>query len=164
MKAFLSLLILILLLPAASLADASIRADRVLVKKSERALYLIKDGIPYQKFNIALGPRPRGHKQASGDERTPEGSYVLDFKNADSKFYKSIRISYPNAEDSMRAALNDVDPGGFIMIHGLPNDSTLPASIVQQFNWTDGCIAVTNQEMDKIWLAVELGTPIDILP
>jgi len=153
-----------LLVAMAVSADNAVLADRVLVRKSEKTLYLIKDGIPYREFHIALGPKPRGPKQMAGDERTPEGRYVLDFKNKDSDFYKSIRISYPNAQDLQRAAANGVDPGGMIMIHGLPNRSTLPSSLVQQYNWTDGCIAVTNYEMDQIWLAVEPGTPIDILP
>ncbi len=154
----------LLLLSTAIPADTHVLADRVLVKKSAHKLYLIKDGISYQEFHIALGPKPRGRKLEVGDERTPEGSYVLDFKNPDSDYYKSIRISYPNDYDQRRAAENGVDPGGMIMIHGLPNESTLPSSLVQRFNWTDGCIAVTNVEMDQIWLAIEPGTPIDIVP
>jgi len=153
-----------LLLSVAAGADSAVLADRVLVKKAEKTLYLIKDGIAFREFRIALGPKSRGPKQMAGDERTPEGSYVLDFKNEKSDFYKSIRISYPNADDMRRAASQGIDPGGLIMIHGLPNHSNLPAALVQQYNWTDGCIAVTNQDMDQIWLAVEPGTPIDILP
>ena len=116
------------------------------------------------EFPIALSPKPKGHKREQGDERTPEGRYILDFKNHDSDFYKSIRISYPNQQDLNRAELNGVDPGGAIMIHGMPNESSLPASLIQQFNWTDGCIAVTNGAMDEIWAAVETGTPIEIQP
>jgi len=139
-------------------------ADRVLVTKSEKKLYLIKNGIPYKEFSVALSPRPRGHKIEEGDEKTPEGSYILDYKNDESNFYKSIHISYPNQQDIQRAAATGVDPGGAIMIHGLPNDLAFSAEFIQVFNWTDGCIAVTNQDMDQIWLAVQPGTPIDILP
>jgi murein L,D-transpeptidase YafK len=140
------------------------QADRVVVSKSVKKLYLLKDGVRFKEFPIALGPKPRGHKRKEGDERTPEGHYILDFKNEDSDFYKSIHISYPNQQDIQRAAESGVDPGGFIMIHGIPNKTTLPVSLIQTFNWTDGCIAVTNPHMDEIWSAVEPGTPIEILP
>jgi murein L,D-transpeptidase YafK len=134
------------------------------VKKADKKLFLVKNGVPIQEYTIALGPKPKGHKREEGDERTPEGSYILDFKNADSDFYKSIHISYPNQRDKQLAAINGVDPGGSIMIHGLPNTSTIDPALAQRYNWTDGCIAVTNNEMDEIWHAVEAGTPIDILP
>lgn len=145
-------------------ADYPFRADRVLVKKSEKILYLMKNNAPMREFRVALGPRPRGHKQQQGDERTPEGIYVLEYKNEKSDFYKSIRVSYPNSSDMQWAQENGVDPGGDIMIHGMPNNSTLPEAFVQMYNWTDGCIAVTNAEMDEIWQAVEPGTLIEILP
>lgn len=158
------LAIMLLALCSNALAGYPRVADRVLVAKAEKKLYLIRDGIRFLEFPIALSPKPKGHKHEQGDERTPEGSYVLDFKNKDSDFYKSIRISYPNQQDVQRAELSGVDPGGSIMIHGTPNESPLPASLIQQFNWTDGCIAVTNRAMDEIWAAVETGTPIEILP
>lgn len=145
-------------------AQQALLADQVLVSKSDKKLYLIRDGVPFQAFSIALGPKPRGHKLAEGDERTPEGHYILDYKNDDSEFYKSIRISYPNRQDIHRAAVMGVKPGGDIMIHGTPNESALTPELIQIFNWTDGCIAVTNPEMDIIWQAVEPGTPIEILP
>jgi murein L,D-transpeptidase YafK len=163
MKLLTYLISLLLSVTVVEAAAAAI-ADRVVVIKSERVLHLMKNGAPFQSFMVALGPKPRGHKVMEGDERTPEGSYILDFKNPDSAFYKSIRISYPNAADLRRAAAIGVSPGGLIMIHGLPNESTLPPSLVQTFNWTDGCIAVTNPEMELIWQSVEPGTPIDILP
>jgi murein L,D-transpeptidase YafK len=153
-----------LLLSSAVWAATPFLADRVVVVKSEKKLYLVKNGIRYREFDIALGPRPRGPKQEQGDERTPEGSYFLDFKNSQSEYYKSIRISYPNWQDRQRAASRGVDPGGNIMIHGLPNKATEPAALIQRYNWTDGCIAVTNREMEIIWKAVVTGTPIDILP
>ena len=158
------LFVVVGLLCNATFAATPFLADRVVVAKSEKKLYLLKDGVRFQEFRIALSPKPRGHKLEEGDERTPEGSYILDFKNDASDFYKSIHISYPNERDLRQAALSGVDPGGFIMIHGIPNESTLAPEFIQQFNWTDGCIAVTNHEMDQIWQAVTLGTPIDILP
>jgi len=139
-------------------------ADSVLVDKSERKLYLLRDGIKYREYSIALGPRPRGHKLFAGDERTPEGRYLLDFKYEKSDFYKAIHISYPNEQDIKRASDNGAAPGGAIMIHGMPNNTTLPPELIQKFNWTDGCIAVTNEDMDEIWSAIKPGTPIEILP
>ena len=147
-----------------SQASAIPLADRVVVNKSQKKLMLLKDGIKFREYAIALGPRPRGHKLQEGDERTPEGSYILDFKNPNSDFHKSIRISYPNLQDRQRAQAAGVNPGGMIMIHGTPNDAELPPSLIQFFNWTDGCIAVSNEDMDEIWLAVRTGTPIDIYP
>ena len=157
--------LLICSLTGVSVAAGTVeQADRVLVRKSEKKLYLIRHGRPFKEYRIALAPNPRGPKIELGDERTPEGQYILDFKNENSDFYKSIRISYPNEYDLKRAEAYGVDPGGQIMIHGLPNDATLPPSLIQKYNWTDGCIAVTNAEMDEIWAAIELGTPIDIVP
>jgi murein L,D-transpeptidase YafK len=147
------------LLPEASLAFAPI--DRVLVVKSERMLYLKSNGEIFRRYPVALGPVPWGHKQQEGDERTPEGRYVLDYKNQESRFYKSIRVSYPNLRDRLRAEELGVSPGGNIMIHGQPEGAEDGA---QLFNWTDGCIAVSNEHMDEIWQLVTVGTPIEILP
>ncbi|MFW5936693.1 MAG: L,D-transpeptidase family protein, partial [Desulfosalsimonas sp.] len=114
---------------------------------------------------VALGGNPRGHKQQEGDGRTPEGLYVLDYKNPNSEFYKSIHISYPNADDRKTARELGVSPGGAIMIHGQKNGADrLSTEIIQLFNWTDGCIAVTNSAMDEIWQAVDINTPIRIKP
>lgn len=140
------------------------KADLVLVKKSESKLFLISDGKPIREYRIAMGPRPRGPKMAAGDERTPEGEYILDRKNEKSAFYKSIRISYPNDFDRERAERLGVKPGGSIMIHGQPKDHPWPEEVAQTFNWTNGCIAVTDWQMDEIWDAVDEGTPIKIQP
>ena len=147
-----------------AMSDERFLADSVLVDKSERKLYLLRDGIKYREYSIALGPRPRGHKLHAGDERTPEGRYILDFKTEKSDFYKAIHISYPNEQDTKRALAIGAAPGGSIMIHGMPNNTTLPPELIQMFNWTDGCIAVTDQDMDEIWSAIKPGTPIDIRP
>lgn len=135
--------------------------DRVLVVKSERMLYLKSNGEILRQYPVALGPVPWGHKEQEGDERTPEGRYVLDYKNEDSRFYKSIRVSYPNLRDRLRAEELGVSPGGNIMIHGQPEGAKEDA---QLFNWTNGCIAVSNEHMDEIWQLVTVGTPIEILP
>ncbi len=143
---------------------STIKADLVVVDKSHAKLFLKKQGKVLKEFHVVFGENPKGHKQQEGDERTPEGRYILDFKNPDSRFYKSIHISYPNEQDKARAKAAGVDPGGLIMIHGQKNELGLFANVVQNFNWTDGCIAVTNPEMDEIWNAVDEGTPIEILP
>jgi len=137
--------------------------DKVLVDKSKRTLQLLSNDKVITSYPIALGDSPAGHKQQQGDERTPVGSYKLDYKNEKSKFYRSIHISYPNAADKARAKKLGVSPGGDIMIHGQKNGFGHLASVTQQRNWTDGCIAVTNDEMDQIMEAVEIGTPIEIV-
>ena len=136
--------------------------DSVLVDKSDEKLYLLKDGSVIAEYSVAFGANPVGHKQQEGDERTPEGRYLLDYKKADSSFYKAIRISYPNEADKKAAAARGVDPGGLIMIHGQRNWLGWLSFITQRFNWTDGCIAVTNSEMDEIWNSVAVNTPIEI--
>lgn len=140
--------------------------DRVLVKKSERIMELHKDGAVYRTYRISLGDQPRGHKFQEGDERTPEGNYVLDWRNPNSSYYKSIHVSYPNSLDRAVARSMGVSPGGMIMIHGLPNWLSSPrlAAEYRSRDWTDGCIAVGNEEMDEIWQLVRDGTPITILP
>lgn len=137
-------------------------ADSVLVDKSEEKLYLLKDGAVIAEYSVAFGANPKGHKQQEGDERTPEGHYTLDFKKTDSAFYRAIHISYPNDADKQSATQRGVDPGGAIMIHGQRNWLGWLSFITQRFNWTDGCIAVTNSEMDEIWRMVAVPTPIEI--
>lgn len=159
-----SRLFLALILLLAQCAHATQNIDLVLVKKSEHKLLLMHEGSPYRVFNIALGPSPRGPKQHSGDERTPEGIYQLDYKKTQSRFYKAIHISYPNSTDQLNAERQGLDPGGNIMIHGYPADTVESVEVAQTYNWTNGCIAVTNAAMDEIFAAVEPGTPIEIDP
>jgi murein L,D-transpeptidase YafK len=155
-------ILLIILLPTITLG-AEI-ADEVVVVKSESRLYLKKDGTVLKSYRAVFGANPKGHKQQEGDERTPEGKYILDYKKEDSSFYKSIHISYPNETDINRAASLNVKPGGQIMIHGQKNGLGWLSWITQRFNWTDGCVAVSNKAMDEIWDAVDIGTPIEIKP
>ncbi len=158
------LLAIILLLLIAAPAFAAEKADSVLVVKSTSKLYLKKSEKVLKTFHVAFGANPRGHKQQEGDERTPEGRYRLDYKKEDSAYYKSIHISYPNKMDRERAKKEGVSPGGFIMIHGQKNGYGWLWWITQRFNWTDGCIAVSNGAMDEIWASVDVGTPIEITP
>ena len=139
-------------------------ADRVLIEKSARRLTLLVDGEAMRSYSVALGANPKGHKQREGDERTPEGVYSIDARNPNSSFHLSLRISYPNAQDRARAAAAGEDPGGLIMIHGMRNGLGWLGGLHRLIDWTDGCIAVTNREMDEIWDAVPVGTPVDIRP
>ncbi len=139
--------------------------DRILVVKHERKLYLLRDGRPVAEFRIALGRNPRGPKIREGDGRTPEGLYFVAGFKPDSDFYKAILISYPNRQDRERARRLGVDPGGAIMIHGL--DPAIDPALRRdhwRFNWTNGCIAVTDEEMDILWRTVRWGTPVEIRP
>lgn len=138
--------------------------SQVLVRKSERRLYLLAGEEVVRSYRISLGDNPEGHKLHEGDERTPEGDYILDWRNPHSDFYKSIHISYPSAKDRELAEAWGLDPGSNIMIHGLPNDAGELAFAYEGLDWTDGCIAVSNEAMDEIWQLVPDGTPIRILP
>jgi murein L,D-transpeptidase YafK len=144
--------------------DFFCKADMVLIKKSERKLYLMNNGQIYRDYRIALGGNPSGSKQRQGDDRTPEGEYVLDWRTRDSKYYKSIHISYPNAKDLRTARSKGVAAGGDIMIHGTPAQDEYPDWLFEVIDWTDGCIAVANDAMDVIWASVDVGTPVTIVP
>jgi murein L,D-transpeptidase YafK len=158
------LLLLSVFVCAEDSPKSTFRADRVLVVKSDRTLKLLDRGRVIKTYKIALGGNPRGAKTRQGDHKTPEGVYVLDRRNQHSQFYRSIHISYPNAEDRVRARKLGVSPGGDVMLHGLPNGYGWVGSRHRARDWTDGCVAVTNEEMDEIWRAVPDGTPIEIRP
>ena len=140
------------------------QADRVLVLKSERKLHLYREGEILRSFDIALGLAPQGPKRESGDFRTPEGRYFLEWKNPDSDYFMSLKVSYPNKQDMAQAAAAGVDPGGLIMIHGEPNNGRYSAMREQGMDWTDGCIAVSNADMVDIWLMTTEGMTIEIQP
>ena len=139
-------------------------ADKVIVEKSARKLYLLKNGESIRTFDIALGVEPVGDKVREGDQKTPEGSYLLDGRNPDSDYFLSIHVSYPNKKERRQAQLKGVDPGGAIMIHGQPNVPTYSAAYYKKEDWTNGCIAVSNSDMIDIWLMTPNDTPIEILP
>jgi murein L,D-transpeptidase YafK len=132
--------------------------------KKARTLRLLGHGQVVKEYRVALGGEPIGPKTRQGDHRTPEGTYVLDRRNAHSHYYRAIHVSYPNAEDRARARRLRVSAGGDVMIHGLPNGYGWIGKEHRARDWTDGCIAVTNEEMDEIWKAVPDGTPIEIRP
>ncbi|MCB9945355.1 MAG: L,D-transpeptidase family protein [Geminicoccaceae bacterium] len=150
--------------PARSAMMPTGQADRIVVYKRKRLLELLKGGTVVRTFRVALGRQPRGDKRYEGDGRTPEGLYWLDEWKGDSRFYKSIRISYPNRADIQEARSLGRPAGGSIMLHGLPEELQHWGAEHYLFNWTEGCIAVTNEEMDVIWNSVRPGTPIEIRP
>jgi murein L,D-transpeptidase YafK len=145
------------------LADSGM-ADQVVVNKSERKLYLMNGDDVLQSFDIALGLVPEGHKVREGDFRTPEGSYSLTNRRIDSDYFMAIQISYPNKADVSHAATIGVSPGNYIMIHGQPDEPNNSASYYKKFDWTNGCIAVSNAAMVDIWQLSAANTPITILP
>jgi murein L,D-transpeptidase YafK len=151
--------------PMAASVSASVPiADQVLVRKSERRLYLLRHGEVLRSYRIALGLIPDGPKERAGDFRTPEGRYLLTRRNSRSDYFLSIQVSYPNADDLRRARRDHVNPGGSIMVHGLPNFQRHPPDYYAAADWTDGCIAMSNADMVELWLMVQDNTPIDILP
>lgn len=139
-------------------------ADKVVVRKAERRLYLMSKGEVLRRYAIRLGLAPLGQKEQEGDFRTPEGRYRLVRRNSNSDFFLSMQVSYPNDRDLARARGLGVSPGGAIMIHGLPNVPKKPLDYYEKMDWTDGCIAVSNSDMVEIWLMTPLDTPIEIQP
>ncbi|HEU4431363.1 MAG TPA: L,D-transpeptidase family protein [Myxococcota bacterium] len=136
----------------------------MLVEKRARRLTLWFAGYPVREYRVALGRDPVGAKRRAGDGRTPEGVYTIDWRNADSEFHRALHISYPNAGEVRSAREAGADAGGEIMIHGLPEDAGWMGSEHARWDWTDGCVAVSNEEIDEIWKLVADGTPIEIRP
>ena len=139
------------------------KADHIIVEKSKRLLHLYKEGRLYKSYPISLGPAPKGHKQFEGDGRTPEGVYTIDWRNPNSRFYRSLHISYPNKEDKAYAQSAGKSAGGAIMIHGLPNGVETMDN--PGIDWTEGCIAMAdNKAMDELWTHVQDHTKITLRP
>lgn len=157
-----------IVLAALILAISSVNSygsvDLVKVDKSDKKMYLLDGSKTIKEYNIALGANPTGHKSQAGDEKTPEGRYELDYINDDSNFYRSMHVSYPNDQDKLNAKKMKVHPGGQIMVHGQKNGLGWISMLTQLFNWTDGCIALKNSEMDEFIALVPVGTPIQINP
>lgn len=149
--------------PHQSLA-AGIKADKIVVVKSERTLALMKNAAVIASYRVALGSNPTGHKVKEWDGRTPEGRYFIRGSKANSDFYRALRVSYPSVEDQRNAQRLGVAPGGDIMVHGIRNGLGWLGRFHRLIDWTDGCIAVTNEEMRDIWNAVPQGIPIEIRP
>lgn len=140
--------------------QTGISVDSVLVDKSSRKMYLLQNHRIIKSYRISLGENPKGHKRQQGDKRTPEGEYTLDFINEQSNYYRSVHINYPNKKDIARAKRRGVNPGGQIMIHGQKNG--VSPYRYERKDWTNGCIAMTNAEIDEFITFVKMGTPIDI--
>jgi murein L,D-transpeptidase YafK len=140
------------------------RADLLVVHKSARRLFLYAHGSMVRSYRIALGHNPVGPKRRAGDHRTPEGRYMIDEHNPDSAFHRSLHVSYPSAADMARAHAAGYSPGGDVMIHGTRNGVGWLGRLHLGRDWTDGCIAVSDAEMDELYRVVPDGTPIDIRP
>ena len=137
-------------------------ADKILIEKKERRLTLISKGKVLKTYKIALGGNPIGSKERQGDNKTPEGSYVIDSRNRDSRYHLSLHISYPNERDRKRAKQLGVSPGGDIMIHGIKNGLSWVGDRHAEIDWTKGCIAVTDEEIEEIDKLVPNGTIVEI--
>lgn len=161
-------LVLFAVLLVAALASSSEatpreqKADRIVIVKSERTMTLLSGGRVLKTYKVALGGDPVGPKVKVGDKKTPEGEYVIDSKNPKSRFHLALHVSYPNAADRARARKLGVSPGGDVEIHGLESKYAWVGSLHRQVNWTAGCIAVTNPEIEEIYKLVPVGTPVEI--
>lgn len=140
------------------------KADRIVVVKSAHTLTLLANDKVLKVYKVALGRGPAGPKDHEGDHKTPEGEYVVDQKNSKSRFHMALHVSYPNATDRKRAQAEGLNPGGAIMIHGIENGLGWIGFLQRDVDWTDGCIAVTDSEIEEIWRLVPVGTPIEIKP
>ncbi len=139
-------------------------ADSVVIEKKLRRLTLFHQGRPLRSFQIALGANPVGDKRTIGDRRTPEGVFFIDGKNDKSDFHLALHISYPDSAHRARADALGVAPGGEILIHGLRNGRGATGAFHRTVDWTDGCIAMTDEEIEGVWSAVPVGTPVEIRP
>jgi murein L,D-transpeptidase YafK len=140
------------------------QANKILIEKKARKLTLLRDSIPVRSYRIALGGAPEGPKTCQGDSRTPEGLYIIDGRNKNSHYHWSLHISYPNEKDRAAARKHKCSPGGDIYIHGLPNGYGWIGKAHLVHDWTLGCIAVTDKEIEEIWNLVPNGTTVEIKP
>lgn len=145
-------------------AEASMKVDRIVIEKKKRTLTLIDGTRILKTYKVALGGEPVGAKDRQGDHKTPEGTYAVDAKNPNSQFYKALHISYPNPADRANARKLGVSPGGDVEIHGLGTKWGWLGAKHRLTDWTDGCIALTNEEIDEIYPLVKVGTPVEIRP
>lgn len=158
---------LVLLSPFSSSVASDIKlspktVDKIIVQKAGRTLKLYCGDKIVKTYRIALGKNPVGHKEKQGDYKTPEGVYKISGKNPGSQFHKSLRVSYPNQQDLICAKKSCVNPGSDIMVHGLDKKSAWIGKAHRARDWTHGCIAVSNEEMDEIYDLVKVGAIIDI--
>jgi len=155
---------LLFILSTVSFASGAISADKVLIEKKARRLTLYSKGQPIKVYKVALGRNPEGAKEREGDNKTPEGIYKIDSRNHKSGYHLALHISYPNEKDKQLAKQRGVSPGGNIMIHGIKNGMGWIASFHTWLDWTQGCIAVTNEEIEEIDKLVPDGTAVEIRP
>ena len=155
---------LMLCLLLASTCVAQTHADRIVVHKKARTMELMRSSQVIKTYKIALGGEPVGPKTRQGDHRTPEGLYVIDSRNVHSQFHRSLHISYPNADDRARSLKLGKSPGGDIEIHGLPSGFAWIGTTQHALDWTAGCIALSNDEIDEVWKMVSVGTTVEIDP
>lgn len=139
-------------------------ADSIVIEKKARRLTLFHQGRALRSYRVALGANPVGDKRVAGDRRTPEGVFEIDWKNEKSDFHLALHISYPDSAHRARAAALGASPGGDILIHGLRNGSGATGAFHRTVDWTDGCIALTDEEIEGVWSAVMVGTPVEIRP
>lgn len=157
-------LLVLLIAALRCVAATSAQADKIIILKSDRRMTLLSGDKALKTYKVALGSVPIGPKRVEGDHKTPEGNYVIDAKNAHSQFHLSLHISYPSAADQQRARAMGARPGGAIMIHGLAAPFAYLGPLHRQTDWTDGCVAVTNAEIEEIWKLVPVGTRVEIRP
>ena len=138
--------------------------DRIIVEKSKRTMTLLKQDREVRIYKIALGRDPVGPKVMQGDNKTPEGIYYVDYKVPNSVYHRALHLSYPSPDDVERARALGVPPGGSIMIHGMKPDKFWMGDVQYLFNWTNGCIALTNREIEEVWVLVPPWTPVEIRP
>ena len=155
---------LLIIVSAAKRASGESTVDRVIINKAKQELLLMHAGIVIKSYRVALGRNPVGPKTRQGDGKTPEGIYSISGRNAASAFHRALRVSYPNSADRAKAKRLGVAPGDDIMIHGLPNGQGYIGKAHLQTDWTEGCIAVTNVEIEEIWALVRDGTKVEINP
>jgi murein L,D-transpeptidase YafK len=149
--------------PAQSAAPAQ-RADTILIVKHERKLYLLRDNSPLRSYRIALGLSPTGAKEREWDFRTPEGSYIVDFRQEHSHYFKALHISYPSPTDLKRSSALHLPAGRDIFIHGEPNLPTKPVSYYKTRDWTNGCVALSNEDLQDVWNLTVGQTRVEIVP
>lgn len=155
---------LLVLLASGLAAQSAPKVDRIVIEKSKRSMTLLDGAKVVKSYKVALGGHPQGAKDRQGDHKTPEGVYVIDAKKSNSQLHKALHVSYPNEADRERAKTLGVNPGGDIEIHGLGAKWGWVGAAHRATDWTDGCIAVTNGEIDEIYPSIKVGTPVEIRP
>jgi murein L,D-transpeptidase YafK len=158
-----AILLVLILFCFSAIAEEKV-VDSVVVYKAKRQMQLLSGKEIIKTYSISLGDNPIGHKVQEGDERTPEGDYVIDYRNPQSRYHLSLHISYPNEKDKANAKKLGVSPGGNIMIHGSPKNFQWSESVLKNMDWTDGCIAITNKEIEEFGKLVKNGTKITLYP